>query len=84
LKFKNYEIKYCGHCRTLIIGCPYCTGTYCNAQSCEKCSADFDKFGEWLKTQDREQIRAALPEEYKDVSLKEEQALREIFGEEPL
>jgi|APGre2960657505_1045072.scaffolds.fasta_scaffold249273_2 hypothetical protein len=56
MKYKDYPIKYCELCDALIIRCATCTGTTCNANSCDLCSKDFDEFEIWLKTQDEKAL----------------------------
>jgi len=49
LKWKDYDIKWCGKCKTYIIACFYCYGTSCNGFGCNKCTKDIDDFKQWLK-----------------------------------
>jgi len=48
MKYKGYKIEYCSLCETSIISCKICTGSSCNAMSCEICHKELVGFNEWL------------------------------------
>lgn len=58
---EKYELSYCNICECIIVVCPECKNTTCNAGSCSKCYDDFDEFN-GLKNQVWEYLSE---EEYK-------------------
>lgn len=54
MKFKTYEINFCGLCEIPIITCPHCKYGSCTGGGCEKCDQDYKEFFEYEK--DNQQV----------------------------
>lgn len=49
IKDVDYEIKYCSLCKEIVIGCPKCKNTSCNAGGCDSCYFAFENSDEYIK-----------------------------------
>ena len=49
IKDVEYEIKFCATCRDIVIICPECKNTSCNAGGCDSCHYAFTNSRKYLE-----------------------------------
>ena len=74
MKFKEYEISYCGWCESPVITCPHCKHASCSPATCSKCDDDFLEFSKFEK--DNETLLEKLFENERNKAILEKEELK--------
>ena len=74
MKFKDYEITYCGWCESPVITCKHCKHVSCSPATCNKCHEDFEEFAKFEK--DNELILEKIFENERKIAILEKAELK--------